>query len=279
MKDTPKNFGLPQSLIDAVKNVVGEELEHVEESYSLKGMSLSDLQDKKRTAENGRRTYERAATAAARVGNDSEFRRNRAKANQHDDDLNRINAAIKNHPDNPKNEEVDLEEARRTPEQEAKAKKMAKLRASKSKAAQAAKAAAPPKPKKPQAYVSPDKPKGAENETPNDDTRDPRENIINQLRKQPVEGKHTITFRNGKTHLLSPAIVNKARTLHANMHPRDKGDFQERLAASLESFQDAVKNPEGEAEKKTNPLDPKPLGKDFMARLSAAAARHKNKNK
>ena len=156
---------------------------------------------------------------------------------------------------------------------------MAKLRASKSKAAQAAKAAAPPKPKKPQAYVSPDKPKGAENETPNDDTRDPRENIINQLRKQPVEGKHTITFRNGKTHLLSPAIVNKARTLHANMHPRDKGDFQERLAASLESFQDAVKNPEGEAKKKTNPLDPKPLGKDFMARLSAAAARHKNKNK
>ena len=99
-----------KELVAAGRKPIGEDLE--ESSHELKGMSLSDLRDKKRTAENGRKTYERAAAAAARAGNDSEARRHRAKANQHDDYLNRINAAIKSHPDNPKNEEVEqVEEA------------------------------------------------------------------------------------------------------------------------------------------------------------------------
>lgn len=135
----------------------------------------------------------------------------------------------------------------------------------------------PPKPKKPQAYVSPDKPEARENETPNDD--DPNKNIIDQLRKLPVEGKHRITFKNGKTHLLSPAIVNKARTLHANMHPRDKGDFQKRLAASLESFQDAVNNPDNVEQPTRDRFALKPLDKNFMKNLDRLAAAHAARQK
>jgi len=158
---------------------------------------------------------------------------------------------------------------------EEKRRKQQARRDSMSKAAQAAK---PPKAK---AYVSPDnvKPKARENETPNDD---PRENIINQLRKLPVEGKHRITFKNGKTHLLSPAVVGKARTLHGNMQPNKKGDFQERLAASLESFQDAVKNPENEAPKpkgKEARLAPPDMRPDFHKRLSDMAAAHNARQK
>jgi hypothetical protein len=175
-------------------------------------------------------------------------------------------------------EEADLDEAKvvrtkRTPEQQAKVDRMVKSRLQKSKAARAAQAASGQvRPAKAKAYVSPETDeKGKENETPNDD---PRENIINQLRKLPVEGKHRITFKNGKTHLLPTSIVNKARTLHGNMHPSKKGDFQERLAASLESFQDAVKNPENEAPKpkgRDARLAPKPLGKNFMDDLDRVA--------
>lgn len=159
-----------------------------------------------------------------------------------------------------------------TPEERARAA------ARRAKMSKKAKADAPQKPKKPQAYVSPDKPEARENETPNDD--DPNKNIIDQLRKLPFEGKHRITFKNGKTHLLSPAIVNKALTLHANMHPRDKGDFQKKLAASLESFLDAIKNPENEAPKpkgKEALLAPKPLDKNFMANLDRLSKAYKEK--
>jgi hypothetical protein len=161
----------------------------------------------------------------------------------------------------------------RTPaEQKAYMEKMKKLRASKSKAAQAAK---PPKPMKQKAYVYPDgESNGNENEKQEDNAN---LHIINQLRKKSVEGKHRITFRNGKTHLLSPAVVGKALTLHGNMHPSEKGDFQERLAASLESFQDAVKNPKNEAPKPKGKFALGPLPKDFQQKLDQVAAAYKAK--
>ena len=131
---------------------------------------------------------------------------------------------------------------------------------------------------KAKAYVHPEgEPKGRENETPKDN---PNENIINQLNKEALEGKNRITFRNGKTHLLPTSIVNKARTLHGNMHPSKKGDFQERLAASLESFQDAVKNPENEAPKpKGARLAPPDMRPDFYKRLTQMSAAHNARQK
>jgi len=181
-----------------------------------------------------------------------------------------------------KKEETELDEAKverkpLTPEQKAKFKKAADRRASMSKAAQAAK---PPKPMKQKAYVHPEgEPNNTEKPTPKDN---PNENIINQLNKEALEGKNRITFRNGKTHLLPTSIVNKARTLHGNMHPSKKGDFQERLAASLESFQDAVKNPENEAPKpkgKEARLAPPDMRPDFHKRLSDMAAAHNARQK
>lgn len=174
-----------------------------------------------------------------------------------------------------KKEETELDEAKKlqklTPEQK---QRLAQRRKTMTKAAKAAK---PPKPMKQKAYVYPEgEPKGRENETPNDN---PNENIITQLRKLPFEGKHRITFKNGKTHLLSPAIVNKAHTLHTNMHPSKKGDFQERLAASLESFQDAVKNPENEAPKPKGKFALGPLRPDFMQKLDQMAAAHAARQK
>jgi len=135
-------------------------------------------------------------------------------------------------------------------------------------------------PKKPQAYVHPEgKPNNTEKPTPKDN---PNENIINQLNKEALEGKNRITFRNGKTHLLPTSIVNKARTLHGNMHPSKKVDFQERLAASLESFLDAVKNPKNEAPKpkgREARLAPKPMLPDFEERLKQMAAAHNARQK
>jgi len=356
MKDTPKNFGLSQSLIDVVKNVVGEELkggqknldankngkidgedfallrkkkmkeevEQIEELHSLKGKSLVDLKDMRDTARTKMNSHSKLSREYFRADKYSDGKKHQAIANQHEDDFNRIQKAIKSHPDYMKKEEVEeavytpkgydespvkgvdprivqpiknlkkkplpgemglkfgkmkeeveqFDEARRTPEQEARAKRMAKLRASKSKAAQAAKAAT-------KQHKEPDNEKKETKKVKQAEdpfiTGEKETHPIMAARKAVSLGEFPYTHEDGKTSVIDRNMGKKIVAAHLNN--KDKSGFEARLRVSRKSMEDAVKNPEGEAEKKTNPLDPKPLGKDFMARLSAAAARHKNKNK
>jgi len=69
-------------------------------------------------------------------------------------------------------------------------------------------------------------------------------NIINQMRKAPIDGMHKLTFENGNKHLVDPKHVAKALEVHANT-PVAKGakeDVQNALARSHEDFMHVVKH-------------------------------------
>jgi molybdopterin converting factor small subunit len=69
-------------------------------------------------------------------------------------------------------------------------------------------------------------------------------NIINQMRKAPVDGMHKITFENGKKHMIEPKHVAKALEVHANT-PVAKGakeEVQNALGRSHEDFMHVVKH-------------------------------------
>jgi hypothetical protein len=69
-------------------------------------------------------------------------------------------------------------------------------------------------------------------------------NIINQMRKAPVDGMHKITFENGKKHMIEPKHVAKALEIHANT-PVAKGAkeaVQNALAHSHDQFMHVVKH-------------------------------------
>jgi len=69
-------------------------------------------------------------------------------------------------------------------------------------------------------------------------------NIINQMRKAPVDGMHKLTFENGKKHMIEPKHVAKALEIHANT-PVAKGAkeaVQNALAHSHEQFMHVVKH-------------------------------------
>lgn len=69
-------------------------------------------------------------------------------------------------------------------------------------------------------------------------------NIINQMRKAPVNGMHKITFENGKKHMIDPKHVARALEVHANT-PVAKGakeELQNALGRSHEDFMHVVKH-------------------------------------
>lgn len=77
-------------------------------------------------------------------------------------------------------------------------------------------------------------------------------NIINQMRKAPVDGMHKLTFENGKKHMVQPKHVARALEIHANT-PVAKGakeDLQNALGRSHEDFMHVVNH--GKAPAKVN---------------------------
>ena len=98
------------------------------------------------------------------------------------------------------------------------------------------------------AYYSKQRSEGYVAEKKNDDEdesdRAANKNIINQMRKAPVDGMHKITFENGKKHMIEPKHVAKALEIHANT-PVAKGakeDVQNALGRSHEDFMHVVKH-------------------------------------
>lgn len=77
-----------------------------------------------------------------------------------------------------------------------------------------------------------------------DSDRAANKNIINQMRKAPINGMHKITFENGKKHMIEPKHVAKALEVHANT-PVAKGakeEVQNALGRSHEDFMHVVKH-------------------------------------
>jgi len=98
------------------------------------------------------------------------------------------------------------------------------------------------------AYYSKQRNEGYVAEKKNDDEdesdRAANKNIINQMRKAPVDGMHKITFENGKKHMIEPKHVAKALEIHANT-PVAKGakeEVQNALGRSHEDFMHVVKH-------------------------------------
>ena len=69
-------------------------------------------------------------------------------------------------------------------------------------------------------------------------------NIINQMRKAPIDGMHKLTFENGKKHLVDPKHVARALEVHANtpVAMGKKEEVQNALAHSHEHFMHVVKH-------------------------------------
>lgn len=249
------------------KKKMKEEAEQVEESFSLKGKSLADLKDMRDTAKTKMNSHSKLSKEYFRADKYSDGKKHQAIANQHEDDFNRIQKAIKSHPDYMKKEETEeLDEALTPAQRKALQKRREAMRGTK---------AAPKPPKaKAKAYVSPEKDEKDENET---SSGEKETHIVMAARKAVSLGEYPFTFENGKTHIIDKSTGRKIIKVHGEQ--KDKNEFESRLRTSHEGMMNALKNPENAPPKPKGKFALGPLRPDFMSKLNTMAAAHNARQK